>query len=866
MLSSINIPKSLNAAGYNGYNGIFFGCSNLKNVTFESGITKVISNLFAYSGLEHITIPDTVTEIGSEVFEGCDQLKSITLSAGLETIGYNAFYGCSNDLAFYCPKYSYPTIYFIDNGYGSVSTNDVRLEETAVLNETESHFTVTSGAKLRVSCTYSIKDEVFETASDYSIKIRIPNGAEIEDGSLYMGNTLLTEYTEYDEYISVPVSGQSGKITFNLETEGDCKLRTYAVLNYTLNGRSGYDIIDVINEDVDLISLDAEDVASSAKVKVSGVAPVNASVDIYADDEKLATLKANKAGIYSGEITLTDPVSDTAYTVKAVSQDNNGDEISAEKKVTYIENAPELTDFTMKYNGGTYDLMSGQKNSITFRLESFHGETPFHFEAKYENHENIGKVYISSTRNQVKKTVTADWNEAKQAYVFNGYFDDDDHDYVPGKIEIAYTKQWENNKTVSELQSQYNAVIAENPGVLTNVPVTTETKTDGTVEYTIDPSQVSSLTDLASDLYKVSVKSISKSNDIDWYSYASSSQDIYSYFFDKEGEKYFLTLDYSDPKTYVMIVDDLSSNAYVEYAFDRMLASSSDKVAWAGANLTAFNEVLGIFGTIKKGMDISDDYDDLVTNIYRSGMTSEEKSVALQKAKELKRDREMYLLATTLISIATAGTGGLPFALMMGTMGAFSDYFFEMRAAGIMSGQNFGAANWSIDPSGYIYSGIDENRVQGATVTAYWIPFDEEDEHYWDAPDESKAVVWDSGEYSQINPLITDNDGNYAWDVPEGWWRVVAEKDGYITYTSEWLPVPPPQTEVNIDLRRIGDVTGNGSITIEDVTFIQRCLCELIEPLSEEQIPLADVNKDGEVNIIDATLMQMYAAELIDHF
>ncbi|HZJ57853.1 MAG TPA: hypothetical protein VFD89_06380, partial [Clostridia bacterium] len=48
--------------------------------------------------------------------------------------------------------------------------------------------------------------------------------------------------------------------------------------------------------------------------------------------------------------------------------------------------------------------------------------------------------------------------------------------------------------------------------------------------------------------------------------------------------------------------------------------------------------------------------------------------------------------------------------------------------------------------------------------------------------------------------LYTDEDGNYAWDVPEGLWQVQYELDGYETIYSNWLPVPPPQTDVNIDM------------------------------------------------------------------
>ena len=69
---------------------------------------------------------------------------------------------------------------------------------------------------------------------------------------------------------------------------------------------------------------------------------------------------------------------------------------------------------------------------------------------------------------------------------------------------------------------------------------------------------------------------------------------------------------------------------------------------------------------------------------------------------------------------------------------------------------------------------------------------------------------WDAEQYSQKNPLITDQNGFYAWDVPQGWWQVKYEKDGYETVFSEWLPVPPPQLDINIGMQHAvaPEVTG----------------------------------------------------------
>ena len=79
-------------------------------------------------------------------------------------------------------------------------------------------------------------------------------------------------------------------------------------------------------------------------------------------------------------------------------------------------------------------------------------------------------------------------------------------------------------------------------------------------------------------------------------------------------------------------------------------------------------------------------------------------------------------------------------------------------------------------------------RVEGVTATVYY------------RAEDGTAILWDASEFRQINPQLTDFLGQYAWYVPTGEWRVVYEKDGYETTQTGWLPVPPPQTEVNVEI------------------------------------------------------------------
>ena len=103
-----------------------------------------------------------------------------------------------------------------------------------------------------------------------------------------------------------------------------------------------------------------------------------------------------------------------------------------------------------------------------------------------------------------------------------------------------------------------------------------------------------------------------------------------------------------------------------------------------------------------------------------------------------------------------------------------------------------------IDPSGYVYEAVADNRVENATATIYYKQTGEDE--YGDQHDE--VVKWRAEEFRQENPQLTDAEGKYAWDVPQGLWQVKIEKAGYETAYSDWLPVPPPQLDINIPLVR----------------------------------------------------------------
>jgi len=150
---------------------------------------------------------------------------------------------------------------------------------------------------------------------------------------------------------------------------------------------------------------------------------------------------------------------------------------------------------------------------------------------------------------------------------------------------------------------------------------------------------------------------------------------------------------------------------------------------------------------------------------------------------------------------------------------------------------------WIIDPSGYVYEAVPSNRIEGATATIYY-------------KNGNSAVVWDAQEYNQVNPQITDATGFYAWDVPYGTWQVVVAKEGYYDAKSAWLPVPPPQLDVNLELKA-NRVLGLKSVELSKDSMLVR----FEQYIQSDRVTTNDITLTDGTNMIPVAEIQALNVE-----
>ena len=141
---------------------------------------------------------------------------------------------------------------------------------------------------------------------------------------------------------------------------------------------------------------------------------------------------------------------------------------------------------------------------------------------------------------------------------------------------------------------------------------------------------------------------------------------------------------------------------------------------------------------------------------------------------------------------------------------------------------------------------------------------------YFDLLKDSGAMNYKSGWHIRTSSWICDHTSmNKAdFDMTTGTYTVSNTKTSYnqgsftdmYNYAADWMTsraawISSKWFSEYTPSAKIGDVDGDGEVTVMDATLVQKYIVSL-ETLTDSQLNVADVNGDGEISVLDATQIQ----------
>ena len=788
-LREIRIPDSVTTI----CEGAFRECVNLKTVELGAKTESIEKEAFyGCTALPRFYVPDTVTEIGERAFYGCTNLNDFEMGAGAEEFGWAAFDQCPA-IRFFMQYGTPGHIYAIQNRipvslttYAYTDFSDLAVQDGGTYSADYSALN-TSGY-VRIDLHYELSEEKFEHSGSQYVRFYFPEEAELVQEAVQVNGMITQDYTLEDGILSIPVKAVSGDISYGFIPLDVEDLTTAACYTYWTDGATVTEVLGYDNSSRPLLSVNCDELVTSSELTVSGLGAKSAEIQLYINQVPVGTVRTSKTGTYRTTVTVPDPQNGSRYLLEAR---NPADQTQTARTVfQYDDAAPRLAEFKMYYNNhqdSVFDLLNAQtKPSITFNPG-----IPLTFTTEFENPESIGEVYIVSTRNNERRLLEAEYDPSSGKYIASGFFDESNPLFVPGTLTVEYTRVQEEVKVGQEVD--WDAMYQALPEEIKRTTVTTVTE-NGQQRFRFDFSDVSEkLKETKIDLILSSIDEAAGTELSDWRTLWKALRELGEYTIPGLDDEAYTSVGASGVLEYVFMAAKEGADLTDGAVQTRILLQGDSE--WTG-----WNEVAQQLELISSGISVASDLygfaqdrDQLIQEIYQTP-DIKNKNEAVQKANELFDDQMAYTLLMAMLPVlvktvgVSTGPAGIVFTALLGVIGALSGMFWDYRVNMIKSEEV--SIRWAIDPSGFVYEAVEDNRLSGVKVTAY----------YKENLEDTQAILWDASEYEQENPLYTDAEGRYAWDVPEGYWQVKYEKEGYETVYSDWLPVPPPQTEVNVGL------------------------------------------------------------------
>ena len=316
-------------------------------------------------------------------------------------------------------------------------------EKNSTIFSTSSELASLNGL-LEVRMQYKYKDRyTLDNIKNANIVFSIPNQLTFIDNSV-INNNKSVNYSYNNGKLIVPINELEGVIKFTVRPNESKKVSIEALgeFIYKNSGMSSYirETLGSVNVDINFININGVSETSSSKVMVYGIAPPNEKVSIYDGVNKVGEATSLASGKWNAEIELHNPKQNSIHNIISQVQIGlNESKQSNKLEVKYSEGTPMIKEFIMIHNNQIHDLtkafLSGESPVYVFR----HNQ-PFTFKIKMDNSQKIDKLFVTSKRNNEVKKIEAYYDEKSLSWIASGFFDDSNHSYVPGTLNVEYTE------------------------------------------------------------------------------------------------------------------------------------------------------------------------------------------------------------------------------------------------------------------------------------------------------------------------------------------------------------------------------------------------------------------------------------------
>jgi uncharacterized repeat protein (TIGR02543 family) len=735
----------------------------------------------------------------------------------------------------------------------------------------------TVGGYVNVRASYHNLFHSTTTLDGAHFLMEIPGGSELVAGSVHLTNEQGTaEQFTVDTGTpgildaGVAVTDQNilaAELTYQLKLDPDYTAAAVSVtgkLRFPSSANASYLGFDMAQ--VDGLRLLVPGELNTLSTTVSGYGPANSKVQIYDKEVLLGEATATVEGFFTLPVTLPDTGNNRSHTLWARAAVAENTVLSESKSIKYNAYATLLTKMTMEQTDGRAVSINPSEGVATFPYLLVPG-MPMTFTLEFDKPDNVYDVMvITGDGNRTRATAaTKDGKKVYQAEYVPGY--------VLGPVSVIY--QTRSSKADWYEYQILPGDVEDKARVETNLPwfmknyevmehsLSSDQKT-GTFKLKLPELDNAELevefsTENVSFDLSASERAEAKATGVPAFRIARTSSDSST-----ESTQMLSMLLPEDETAYdAAMVGDPDGIGLV------LKAKSAVKEGLTLAEkiikgYEVYDTLKGAYGLGQKGADAmagEDNWGKL--NLAEQQLTENANSLSSQRFEYFKKriEDQRTELAKQEISSSATDVGltlgmlaphiSIPLSIVIAPLWEANDLQNEMNCENIYNDLNSDIDTdfiknaykkardcdkiveelghkpikiydtWDgethIDPSGYLYEGLEENRLAGVTATLLYL-------------DEGQWVMWDYIKHgTEANPQLTDESGRYEWNVPAGQYKVVYTKNGYETAESEVMTIPPPRTDVNIGMQSqsapvVSKVTAAAGGTAIEVAFSQYML------------------------------------------